>query len=439
VLESASFVVEKMKGMLSCGPVFKRAILSFLLSMAIAGGIGFAQEKTSSNDQIPEQGLPNPSYRIPVDRLGFLPPGQLYALMRLSFATLDFFDDDHILFTFHRTVLLPRLPDSDDDDEDQMIHAVVLEVKTGKVLTEADWRMRDRARYLWPFGPGKFLLRIRNKLYLVDRNLTLTPYLEFPGKLQAIQIGLGGHLLVAESQENRMNVHSAALDGVPDANPQTDPMNTESFGPGTVLRILRTDIRKQIAVAHTRTIPYIPLSEDGYFFALRGNSNRWLLSFEGLQSKAKIQVAEIESECMPVIHPVSKQNLVAIVCPGGDHDHVGVGLTMDGKRLWQHRWSGRRIWPSFAVSDDGSRFIYETLVMDHEIGALSAADAESVKGQLVEIFDSSTGKLRLSLPASPILDAGQNFAITQNGRRVAVLHWGQIEVFDLPPSETPKN
>lgn len=427
--------------MLRCGPGCKRTILGILLALFLSGGLCRAQE-TSSSDQMPGQGSPSPVYRIPVDPIGFRPPGSLYALMRLSYATLDFFDPDHVLFTFHRTMLLPRLSDSNDDDEDQMIHAVVLEVKTGKVLAEADWRMRDRARYLWPLGPGKFLLRIRSKLYILDRNLTLTPYLEFPGRLQTIQVGLGGQLLVAGSEENRMNMHVANLDGVPDANPPSeptsDPSKTYAVGPGTVIRILRTDIRKQIAVAHTRTIPNVPLSADGYFFALRGQGDRWLLSFDGLLSKEKLQVGEIESECMPVIHPLSKQTLLAVVCSGG-HEHLGLGLTMDGKRLWQHRWSGKRIWPSFAVSEDGSRFIYETLVMDHEVSTLFSADAESVTGQVVEVFDSATGKLRLSLPANPILDSGQNFAITADGRRVAVLQRGAIEIYDLPPAEAPKN
>jgi hypothetical protein len=35
--------------------------------------------------------------------------------------------------------------------------------------------------------------------------------------------------------------------------------------------------------------------------------------------------------------------------------------------------------------------------------------------------------------ASPVLSAGQNFALSADGRRFAILRNGAIEVYDLPP------
>ena len=51
------------------------------------------------------------------------------------------------------------------------MHAVILELPSGKVLGEKDWYLHDRRRYLWPLGPGKFLLRKLNDLYEVDSSL----------------------------------------------------------------------------------------------------------------------------------------------------------------------------------------------------------------------------------------------------------------------------
>jgi len=55
----------------------------------------------------------------------------------------------------------------------------------------------------------------------------------------------------------------------------------------------------------------------------------------------------------------------------------------------------------------------------------------------VRVFDAVNGKVALEAPASPVLDAGGNAAISPSGRRVAVVNAGAIQVFDLPPPAKP--
>jgi len=59
---------------------------------------------------------------------------------------------------------------------------------------------------------------------------------------------------------------------------------------------------------------------------------------------------------------------------------------------------------------------------------------DDVKGQLVEVYDTTSGMRVLTTPASPVLDGGGNVAISPSGKRVAVLNAGAIQVFELPPS-----
>jgi hypothetical protein len=425
----------------NCSRAFRNGLAALLMSLMSAVALPATQRgELQSTDQIPNESSQKPVARIPVEELGFLPPGQIYALMRVSYATLDFLDPQHLLFTFHKTKLLSRLPDSDPDDDDQLIHAVVLEVATGKVLAQSEWRMHDRDRYLWPLGPGLFLVRMRNQLYVVDKGLSLTPYLEFPGKIKSIQVGLGGEFLLTESQEQRVNLHIASLPGSPSQDQdqdQPDRTNTDSSGQDLVLRIIKTDVKKQVAMARTRALPYVPLMRDGYLYALRGREDHWNLGLQNLRSGVKSQIGDLESTCAPMIYPLNDKNFMAVVCPDSARDHVGRGLNLEGKRLWERHWSRRRIWPSLVASDNGSRFAYETMVMDHEIGIIAAADAESVIGQVVEVYDSASGRLRFVAPVNPILDAGQNFALTADGKRIATLHNGAIEIFDLPPADGP--
>lgn len=78
----------------------------------------------------------------------------------------------------------------------------------------------------------------------------------------------------------------------------------------------------------------------------------------------------------------------------------------------------------------------ETLFVTHPIDAFSPLSFEDVLGQLVEVYDTSTGKVVARVPASPVLDGGGNVAISPSGKRLAVLDAGLIQVYDVGGSGT---
>jgi hypothetical protein len=85
------------------------------------------------------------------------------------------------------------------------------------------------------------------------------------------------------------------------------------------------------------------------------------------------------------------------------------------------------------MAPDGSRLVRETIALNHSGDDSShILDADSVKGQLVRVFNAADGKVALEAPASPALDSGGNVGISPSGRRVAILTAGAIQVFDLP-------
>jgi hypothetical protein len=88
--------------------------------------------------------------------------------------------------------------------------------------------------------------------------------------------------------------------------------------------------------------------------------------------------------------------------------------------------------PLVRRSPDGLRLTLETLEVNHAISARAPLDSSDVKGQMVRVLDAATGDVALETPATPLLDAGGNVAISPSGRRVAVLNAGAIQVFELP-------
>ena len=74
----------------------------------------------------------------------------------------------------------------------------------------------------------------------------------------------------------------------------------------------------------------------------------------------------------------------------------------------------------------------ETLTASHAVETMAPLSFDDVKGQLVEVYDTTSGMRVLTTPASPVLDGGGNVAISPTGKRVAVLNAGAIQVFELP-------
>ena len=110
-------------------------------------------------------------------------------------------------------------------------------------------------------------------------------------------------------------------------------------------------------------------------------------------------------------------------------------LKLGGEVLWGDHWESRYIWPAFEYAENGSRFAYESLQADRDMGSMDDFGEADIVAQPVGVFDTETGKLVLVENADPILSEGQNYALSSDGRRFAILRRGAIEVFDLPAVE----
>ena len=151
---------------------WRPACLAVLL-LCLGSGLAKARDRHSG---------PQPTVRIPVEPLGYRPPGRLYLLARYSSSSLDFIDSTHLLLTFRQPRLLVRQEGS--DGLDQVIQADVLELPSGKVVAEDEWLLHDRGRYLWRLADNKILLRIGGHLYQADNQLHLTPLYQSPTELR---------------------------------------------------------------------------------------------------------------------------------------------------------------------------------------------------------------------------------------------------------------
>ncbi len=385
-------------------------------------------------DRFPDKPSLPPVFTIPVGPMGFTAPGPIYMGARNSMASLDFLDENRLLFTFRIPGLLHRDQANNEDSDERQIRAVVLSLPKGTIEAEATWTVHDRVRYLWPLNNGHFLVRDGKNLYDGDSTLALKPFLDFPGALLSIELDPEQHFLVTNSREPADK--AAKSEGAPGPSTASAAITSdqdsgaEEDASDLVIRILRRDSGDVKLVSRVRTAVHLPINSVGYLENLRGRGMEWILDLRYFTGGSKM-LGHVESNCEPDDVFLSEQEILASTCgPSGESGLVAMSTA--GKTLWESQAPPVEVWPQLAVAANGSRLAWETLDTTHAIYAYAPMDPGDVKEQSVTIFDAANGDIAMVSPVSPILDAGGNVAISPSGRRVALLNDGALQVFDLP-------
>lgn len=407
----------------------------YWLSAILISVAGFAHpENNEKTSQPPARELPNrfpekpsiaPSWSIPVEPLGFAAPGENYLGSRNSMASLDFLGEDRLLFTFRVPGLMKREPGNSSEDQRQ-IRAVVLTLPSGAIQSQTDWTVHDRSSYLARADDDHFLLRDRDVIYQGDSSLNRQPILRYPGPLVSVHLSPGGQFIVTNSQEAAKSASASSESDQKQAKPESDDADQTK----TVLRILKRDTHQVVFVTNVRNPVDLPVNNDGILTALRGNGPDWDISLTYFSGQNRT-IGKVKSVCAPGLDFLSQELALATACSDGG-DNALVALTTAGATLWTDLVSDRLVWPLIAAAPNGLRFARETLFISHSINAFAPLGTEDIKGQWIRVFDSATGNVVFESPATPILDAGGNIALSPSGRRVAVLHAGSIQVFELP-------
>lgn len=383
-----------------------------------------------------------PSYSIPVEPLGFSAPGPLYLGARNSMASLDFIDENHLLFTFRVPGLIHRSFKSGENPESDVrqIRGLAINISTGAVESEALWTVHDRARYLWMLKDGHFLLRDKENLNEGNDNLELKPLLRFPGRLLRIGLDPSQQYIVSNSLEPAELPARPGVVGSPataSATITTDEQETDSTASNFVVRILRRESGKVMLVSRTRTLVRLPINSEGYLESLRGRGDDWVLNLNYFTGGSRI-LGKVDSVCMPNNEFVSEKLVLATGCDSNGNIKL-MALTTGGRILWDDLNPETSVWPAYFASANGLRIIQETLSVTHGVGPYSPLSNDDIKGQLVRVLNSATGEIAFETPASPVLDIGGNAALSPSGRRVAVINAGAIQIFDLPPAPAIPN
>lgn len=397
-----------------------------------AAGAGGLHHKKQAQTPEPEKrpwmlASERPEMTVEVEPLGFYPPGAYYQGQRQSLVSLDFLDEKRLLFTFRAPGLIHRAANS--NEEERQIRAVVLDLPSGVAESEAVWTLHDHARYLWMLKDGHFLLRDENDLKLGDASLVLKPLLHFPGPLLWMEMDPDQQYMVTDSHEPLTQANAEQGEG---KQPDEAQAPANAGAPEIVLRVLRRSSGQVILVSRVHDMVYLPINATGYVETEQSNMQQWRLDLNQYTGGTQT-IGTVFSLCDPRIDFISQKELVATAC-NRDGTMWLVGMTTGGHKLWQVPTNPNQVWPILVMSPDGSRMARETLFVTHPIDVFSPLSFDDVRGQVVEVYDTASGKVVVRVPASPVLDGGGNVAISPSGKRLAVLDAGRIQVYDLTSS-----
>ncbi|HKW18466.1 MAG TPA: VWA domain-containing protein [Terriglobales bacterium] len=337
--------------------------------------------------------------------------------------TLDFIDSGHLLLTYNPKKMIVRLPECPPTHDDHYIHAAILEIDTGKVLSSVDWYLHDGRRYLWPLGSGKFLLRKLNSLYLLDSNLNEKLLLNSPHELLWVTVTPDGKQIITETIDDEH------------ASKSKKKLVRIEFRDSQTMEVQR--VIKSEKEAH------IEATSSGFASVIPSLSRKvWLVRF-GLSEQQRDNITRVRTRLRTPDVLYLSSNAILIGRDSASHPGYSVSaFTVTGNFLWRQHWDEHRYSLLVERSEDGSRFAVSTLRLRGQSPGIgnNSSDLEGLE-QTVQVFNTGSGEAVLSVDAMPVVLSGQNFALSPDGRKLAVLHGSSVDLYDLPemsPDEKAK-
>ena len=440
--------------------------------------IGSAAHAVKPND---------PVLSIPMEPLGFqaLPAG--FAATG-SMLTLHFVDAEHLLFTFHARKLLARLPDATPEDDDRTVQAVLLELPSGRVLARTEWRTRDHSQYLWPLGNGRFLLRVRARLTVLDPLGNLPsgdafrqqPLLDMKRRLGYVAVSPGGELLTVETvPEPKLKLTGAAASAaalaatVPGAGEKKEEQGgkkaevqvhfyhlymgereeTSKAGEHKQRAEARAEkaeeLREKVggrggktgehgqllaASAGVLRSPFlvdVAVTGEGFLDIVKESAGVYLFDFQPHGGK-RMELSPYDTSCIPKPFFVSRSDFVAFGCRGSASKQQLSGFNLRGEEPWVQVFSNAYVAPALAVAPAAGRFALSRVLVAGDYVDPQNMVAGEMTGQEVEVMQSHDGRVLLKVQLTPIERSGQNTDLSPDGLSLAAIRSGKIEVYRLP-------
>ncbi len=379
--------------------------------------------------------------------VGFFPTAAPLGSTSGTMFTLHFVDETHLLLTFNARSLLKRMPDAKPEDEDRNVAAELIELPSGRVLAKTEWRTRDRNRYLWPLGHGAFLVRVRERLSVIAPMANLKrgePFheeqiLDVKRRIGYLTVSPTGDLLGVETVppraakiENaavRLDEPAAGEVRIGDGRPQVQINFYRLVREGDGSRV----VAARAGVIGSDSLIELPADADGFLDVKKdpATPGYWLFDYVSHAGK-RTELAAYETTCAPRATWISRSEFVAFGCRGSNEQQELSYFNLKGEEPWVNVLHGAPISPMIVASAESGRLAMGRTLLTGPIYNDSEVTPDMLQAQDITVLQGYDGRTLLHVQATPIQRMGQNFDLSADGTKFAVVRGGNVEVYTLP-------
>jgi hypothetical protein len=148
---------------------------------------------------------------------------------------------------------------------------------------------------------------------------------------------------------------------------------------------------------------------------------------------------------------VSHAEFVAFGCRGSDDSQDFAGFNLQGEEMWQQNFYESYVSPLFAFAPAAGRFALGRTLVNNPIDPDIPLFTSMVSSQEVRVYQTYSGKQLMRINLTPVERSGQNFALSPDGMKLAVVRDAMVhhaatkddaaytqletgvEVYPLPP------
>ncbi|HEU4636003.1 MAG TPA: hypothetical protein VFS41_07490, partial [Edaphobacter sp.] len=144
------------------------------------------------------------------------------------------------------------------------------------------------------------------------------------------------------------------------------------------------------------------------------------------------ELAGFDSTCRPSPVLVSSSEFIAFGCRASHTPQVIAGFNLRGEEMWEQNMTESYVSPSFSYAPGSGRFAISRVLTHTSMVETEMVSPEIFDSQVVTVYQTDSGRQLLRVDAAPIARAGQNFALSPDGMRLAVVRNDALEIYNLP-------
>jgi hypothetical protein len=336
-------------------------------------------------------------------------------------AALVYVDDAHLLFTFNPHILISRTGSEGKLSKLRIIRALLIDVRTKKVVKTVDWKVPDDRQYLWTINAARILVHTGSELRVYGPSLKIEQRISLAGQLAFVRISPSANYFAVGTFQER---HSEAVHReIEDAEAREPEEDVE-------VRILDANLKTLASLVRSSRIPPPVLSNYGEIRILQASKNRWSI-VENSWDAQKRDVGIVRSTCRPEATSFPP-NLLFV---------TGCDQQMDGRWYRVLRPNGRPVLKGWSASARLEGRIVAWAADFFSLGIAEASKsltpgspfrATDIQSEHIGVYRSANGErtFKLSIPAP--IPSVQTFTLSPDGSQLAVLKEGQIDLYRMP-------